>query len=708
MRSSARRRIGRVQSVSDVVVSHPTPKCDCKACQGWLQAQNSKNRPENRTPPSDFFGRFALPDRVVSEGVLKIPGVTFLTPHERGLLAAVADTLLPPTDLLNERADEVAVAQHVENHVGHCSRQIRATLRLALRCFDLQAFFRYGCGFLKISRDEREECLVRWRRSSFYPRRLLYKLLESNCNMVYYADSKIAQKVGFVTPPADPALPLPPFTADAEQDQFFETDVCVIGSGAGGAVVARELAEKGRSVLLLEEGDIYGLKDFGREAVEIVERIYHNAGMQMTLGAPCIILPTGRAVGGTTLINSGTCFRVPDKILKRWQNEFGLKALTSESLTPFFDRVEKRLHVSPVTDAVLGNNSKIFQRGLRAMGLEGFPLPRNAKGCNGSGMCCFGCPTDAKQSVNLSYVPQAVAAGAKLFVRCRAEKIIPKQGHGGEIHGHFLDALGLPKRKIHISAKSIVLAAGTLQTPYLLKKSGIAMHNRHVGRHLTIHPTGKIIGLFDEKVRAWEGVPQGYGYDGFAEEGTMFEGAFTPPSFASVNLGLPPMENKRAMENYERLASFGFLISDEARGFVRWMPGGEPLIFYSIQKKELQRYLKGIRFLCEVFFAAGAKEIYTGLKGLPTLTPETGLKPFDDFDLHRTDLEIAAFHPLGTCRMAADSSEGVVDSSGEVHGIRNLFIADGSIFPSSLGVNPQEAIMAFATRTAEFIHKNRL
>jgi choline dehydrogenase-like flavoprotein len=494
-----------------------------------------------------------------------------------------------------------------------------------------------------------------------------------------------------------------------EKDLFLEVDVCVVGSGAGGAVVAKELAEKGRSVALIEEGGYFGVKDFGREALDIVESVYHNAGMQTTLGWPCIVLPTGRAVGGTTVINSGTCFRLPEKVFARWENEFGLEDLTPDALAPYFERVERHLHVSPVAEEVLGNNSKIFRRGLEALGLKGAPLPRNAEDCKGSGMCCFGCPTDAKQSVHLSYVPQAVQAGAKLFVRCRVETIIPKLEHGGEVIARFLDpSSGMPARKLHVSAKAVVLAAGTLKTPYLLRKNHIALHNPHVGRHLTIHPTGKIIGVFDEDVRAWEGVPQGYGYDGLKEEGILFEGAFTPPSLGAINVSLPPLEHKEAMERYARVASFGFLISDEGRGWIRWLPNGDPLIYYSIHRRELDRYLKGIRFLCEVYLAAGAKKIFTGLRPLPVITPDAGLKGFDALTVRRTDLEISAFHPLGTCRMAADPNEGVVDSNGEVHGVKNLFIADGSIFPSSLGVNPQETIMAFANRTADFLHSQRL
>lgn len=630
------------------------------------------------------------------------------TRHERLILRTFAGALLPRTEILTESPDDIGLTDRVERHVALCPRSIQALFRLGLWLVEGACLVRTGRPFTRLSEEDRRRRLDRWRESKVYVRRLLYKLLETTTCAVYYAHPDISKKIGYTPPPAKPAGPLPPHTENPDKDIFLEVDVCIIGSGAGGAVAAKELAEKGRSVAILEEGAYYGLKDFGREAVEIVEEAYHNAGTQMTLGLPCIILPTGRAVGGTTIINSGTCFRLPDNVIARWRSEFGMTGLTPQGLAPYFERVERNLHVEPVEEAVLGNNSKIFRRGLEARGLKGFPLPRNVKGCQGLGMCCFGCPTDAKQSVNISYVPQAVARGARLFTRCRAERIIPKQCHGGEVIGRFLDARGRPQRRIHVSAKAVVLSAGTLKTPHLLRSNGIVLHNRHVGRHLTIHPTGKILGVFDEEVRAWEGVPQGYGYDGLHNEGILFEGVFMPPSLGSINVSLPPRIHKEMMEGYAHLASFGFLISDEARGWVRWLPNGEPLIYYSIRRREMQKYIKGIRFLVETFLAAGALRIFTNIKGLPPITPETGIAPLDNRTLKRTDLDIAAFHPLGTCRMAADPGQGVVDENGEVHGVKNLFIADGSIFPSSLGVNPQETIMAFANRIADFIHDSKL
>ena len=632
--------------------------------------------------------------------------MTCLTRYEKKILRDFADTLIPPTEILTESIDDVGLVDGVTHHLMCLPRHLRTLFRMVLLFFEAGGVLFRGLPFTCLARKNKDRYLEWWRATHIYPIKLMFKLVESLCHMQYYAQPSVVKKLGYA-PPATTRRGNPPKFFDIpEQDIFLKADVCVIGSGAGGAVVAKELAEQGRSVVILEEGGYFGIDDFGKEALEIVQKLYHNAGMQFTLGFPSIVLPTGKAVGGTTIINSGTCLKVPPRVLARWQEQFGLTELTPANLQPYFERVEKHLHVAPVAQEVLGNCARIFQRGLDKMGLQGAPLPRNAKECKGASMCCFGCPNDAKQSVNLSYIPQAIEKGAKLFTHCKVESIIPKQEHGGEVIGYFKGAKGI--RKIHVDAKVVVLSAGTIHTPCLLRKNHIALHNRHIGRHLTIHPTGKVIGFFDEEVRGWEGVPQGYSYDGYSAEGIMFEGVYTPPSFGSIYLDLPVLEHKRAIEKYKHMASFGFLISDNARGWVRSLPNGEPIIYYNLKKKEVDRFFKGIRFLTRVFLKAGAKIIYTGIPAASRITSEEELERFDQLTINRTDLDLSAFHPLGTCRMGANPEESVVNHVGEMHGVRNLFIADGSIFPTSLGVNPQETIMAFANRTADYIHKHRL
>lgn len=636
--------------------------------------------------------------------------------YERRILEVFTASLLQPSDLLKETPSDVALIDRVERHLGFLSPNVIKLFRLTLILFDGAALLLRGRRFVSLDPKGREEYMSRWKESRFYLRRVLYRLIESICYLNYYAVPEISKKIGFVPPPIAPRSKPVAYLDEKDlkgNDLWLRADVCVVGSGAGGAVVAKELAEKGRSVVILEEGSYFHIQDFGREPMDVVQRLYRNAGTEATLGLPLIILPTGKAVGGTTIINSGTCFRLPDPIIARWREEFGLKDLTSEGLKPYFDKVEDHLHVEPVADEVLGKNARIFARGLEKMGLKGAPLRRNVIKCSGAGMCCFGCPTDAKQSVDLSYLPRAIEKGAKLLTHCCVETVVPKGDHGGSVIARAVSSeTGKQVGTVHVDARVVVLAAGTLNTPRLLRRNHIAIHNSHIGRHLSIHPAGKIIALFDEEVRGWEGVPQGYYYDGLSSSGINFEGIFTPPSFGSFNLSLPPRKHREVMEQYRHLASFGFMVTDEARGWIRWLPNGDPVIYYSIRRKEVGKFVKALRFISKVFLSAGAREIFTGLRQLPIVTQETGLKGFDQLmeyrDVRRTDFELAAFHPLGTCRMGADPSRSVVDSYGEVHGLKNLFVADGSIFPSPLGVNPQETIMAFATRTAEYIHTQRL
>lgn len=629
----------------------------------------------------------------------------FLSRYEIRILDQFTQTLIPISTTPAQRPEEVRTVECIENHLGFLPKNYRLLFRFTLFLFELGAIFFSARPFTRLS--QKEPYLEKWRTSHIYPVRLLFKLLESISYVAYYSRPEVNQRLGFSPPPVPRPQTPSPFAGIPDKDLSLTADVCVIGSGAGGAVVAKELAEKGRSVIILEEGAYYSSQDFGKEPLEIVQKIYRGAGLQTTLGLPSILLPTGRAVGGTTLINSGTCFRLPDKVIERWQKEFGLLDLSPEILSPYFDRVEKNLHVSPVAEAILGNNAKIFRRGLENMGLQGSPLRRNAKDCQGAGMCCFGCPNDAKQSVHLSYIPQAIRHGAKLFTHCEVTSFIPRQKYGGEVIARFLDPhTGKHKHTLRVDAEVVVLAAGTLNTPRLLRRSGMAYH-RHIGRHLSIHPAVKVVGLFNEEVRGWEGVPQGFCYEGLSEEGLCFEGIFTPPSFGSAHLDLPPRLHQEVMNHYRHLASFGFMVTDEGRGWIRWLPNGDSLIYYSLQRREVAKFIKGIRFLSEVFFKAGAQKVFTGLHRLPVMTPET-LEALDTFSFHRSDLQLAAFHPLGTCRMGVDPSQSVVNGVGEVHSLQNLFIADGSIFPSPLGVNPQETIMAFATRTADYIDKYRL
>jgi choline dehydrogenase-like flavoprotein len=465
----------------------------------------------------------------------------------------------------------------------------------------------------------------------------------------------------------------------------IEADVCVIGAGAGGAVVAAELAEGGADVVVLEQGPRHDPDTFTARPPQMLARLYREAGQTLTLGTPPIVLPLGRGLGGTTLVNSGTCFRTPPHVLDRWRHDYGLE-LDSETLDPCFDRVERALSVSEVTPALAGRNAAVSLRGAAALGWSHGYLRRNARGCVGSGVCAFGCPTSAKQHTGITYVPRAAAAGARILTGVAVRRIEVRAGRVHAVHGRRADVS--QAEDIEVRAPRVVLAAGTIHTPLLLAANRLGGESGQLGRNLSVHPATAGFALMDEVVDMARGVPQSFYVDEWAGAGIMFEGIAGPPSYAAASLPLQGERHARAMRSYRHLAQVGLMVSDSSRGRVRAV-AGRPLITYDLDAADLDRFRTGIQHMRELFLSAGAREVY-----LPV--PE-GVAPER---VRARDLRLMAFHPLGTARADADPRRGVVDGDLRLHGLEGLYVADGSVVPSSLGVNPQITIMALATRLA--------
>ncbi|MDX6664479.1 MAG: hypothetical protein QOG68_685 [Solirubrobacteraceae bacterium] len=463
----------------------------------------------------------------------------------------------------------------------------------------------------------------------------------------------------------------------------IEADVCVIGAGAGGAVAAAELAEGGARVVVLEQGPAHDADRFSARPLEMMTRLYREAGQGMTLGWPPMVLPLGRGVGGTTVVNSGTCFRTPAAVLERWQREYGLEELSAETLDPAFARVEDALSIAEVTPELAGNNAAVARRGAEALGWSHGYLRRNAKGCVGSGVCAFGCPTSAKQHVGFTYIPRAEAAGAQIFTGADVRRVVVANGQARGVQARLADG-----GSIEVRARDVVVAAGTIHTPLLLERSGLAGESGQLGRNLAVHPATGGFALMDEVVDMARGVPQSFFVDEFAADGIMFEGVAGPPSYVAMSLPLSGDRHAAAMANYRRLAMFGLMVTDSSRGRVRSI-AGRPVIRYDLAKADLARFRTGLARLEELFRAAGAREVYLPLPH--GVTPERA---------RARDLKLMAFHPLGTARADARPAHGVVDGDLALHGVRGVHVADGSVVPSSLGVNPQLTIMALATRLA--------
>jgi choline dehydrogenase-like flavoprotein len=466
------------------------------------------------------------------------------------------------------------------------------------------------------------------------------------------------------------------------RSQRIEADACVIGAGAGGAVVAAELAEGGMSVVVLEEGHEHDADTFTASPPEMLASLYREGGQTMTLGAPPILLPLGRGLGGTTLVNSGTCFRTPPSVLDRWAREFGLD-IDEESLRPCFERVEQALSVSEVTPELAGGNAAVARRGAERLGWSHGYLRRNARGCVGSGVCAFGCPTSAKQHTGITYIPRAEQAGARIVTGAHVERVLVDHGRARGVRAQMASGAG-----VEVSSPRVIVAAGTIHTPLLLARSEIGKRSGQLGANLSLHPATAMFARMEEIVDMAHGVPQSFYVDEFAQEGVIFEGVAGPPAYAAMSLPLTGARHAEAMANYRHLAQFGVMVSDSSRGSVRAV-AGRPLIRYDLTNADLRRFRIGIARMRELFEAAGAREIFLPLPS--GVAPERA---------RLRDLKLMAFHPLGTARADARPTHGVIDGELALHGVHGVYVADGSAVPSSLGVNPQLTIMALATRLA--------
>jgi choline dehydrogenase-like flavoprotein len=476
-------------------------------------------------------------------------------------------------------------------------------------------------------------------------------------------------------------------------ERRIRVDACVIGTGAGGAPVAKELAEGGMRVAMLEEGEQFTTDDFTARPREMTARLYRDAGQTTTVGNVPIVMPLGSAVGGTTLVNSGTCFRTPAPVLDMWRERFGLEELSAAELDPYFRRVERELNVAQVPPEIAGRNADVVRRGTEALGWSGDYVWRNVRGCVGSGVCNFGCPTSAKQHVGLTYVPRAWDAGATTYTGTRARRI---NIHDGRATG--VEAATSGGGRLIVEAEIVIVACGAIHTPLFLRRQGLGGQSGELCRNLAIHPATAVRALFDERIDMARGVPQSYFVDEFADEGIMLEGAAGPPDYAAMSLPVAGARHRDLMLRYQHMSQFGLMVSDVSRGHVRER-GGRVEIRYDLCDEDARTFKRGVELLCELYAAAGATAMYPPVEGIGELAPDDQTR-LHEREVKPRDLTLMAFHPLGTARADARPAHGVVDASLKLHGCEGLYVSDGSVVPSSIGVNPQITIMALATRLA--------
>jgi choline dehydrogenase-like flavoprotein len=483
-------------------------------------------------------------------------------------------------------------------------------------------------------------------------------------------------------------------------------DVVIVGSGAGGAVLARELAREGRSVLVVEEGGHYSPAEYGAMTpTNSFRRLGRESGMSVAVGlgdTPLISLLAGKCVGGSSVLTGGVCFRIPNEVLHGWSTDLGLTGMTPEALDPFFSEVEHTCSVEEVPVHMRSRATELFVEGADKLGIPMKSMRRNTKGCRGAARCNFGCPHGAKMSVDVSFLPDAVAHGATVVSDALVERIDISGGRARGVRGRFLDGVtGEPRVRFEIRAKLVVVACGSMHTPILLRKSGL--DSKHIGRHLTLHPCVRIGALFDEQVDGWDGALQSVYTDHFIDEGLWFNGVYTPVNILAAAFPGVGREHRRLVKQMPNLAFFGGMVHDDGGGQVRRWFSREPLITYSMVKRDKARLLKAIHILAQMAFAAGAREVLAPIFGMPTVKKLSDLDFLLEDKIAANKIESMSFHPLGTAKMATSPDAGVVKPTGETWAVENLFVCDGSVLPTSIGVNSQLPIMTVAMKLARGI-----
>lgn len=488
--------------------------------------------------------------------------------------------------------------------------------------------------------------------------------------------------------------------AEFERDVSDRAQVCVVGTGAGGASVALALARRGHSVILVEEGAYHLGGEMGpAPGAAVLDR---DLGRLRDSRGTAIGLRLGSCVGGTTALGSGTYEQPADDVLNGWAADQGVTDIDAAALRPYFQQIISDLEISAVPDTTYGRNAELLEVGARNTGYAGERVHRGAAGCLGSGVCLQGCPQDAKQAMHVSYVPRAIEAGAAVYTRARVSELLVSQGRAFGVAAEFIDAAGRPTgRKLRVVAERVVVACGALLTPHLLLRSGLGRGRPHLGKHLRLHPTARVAARFGGDVRGWASVPEGFAVRSLESQGISIRSHFPRPEELAPSIPGFGEVHKEVMSRVTRLGSFAATICEESTGTVRVGRRGRRSVRYRLREADRKRMLRAIGVTAELAFAAGAEEVYPALRSVPRLSSPDEARALADARTPLRDFRLDGWHPIGTVRMSDDPRRGATDSSGRLHGLRDLYVADASVFPGSTGPNPQLTVMALALRIAD-------
>ncbi len=483
----------------------------------------------------------------------------------------------------------------------------------------------------------------------------------------------------------------------------FDAEIVVVGTGAGGAVVGAELAQAGFDVLFVEEGGYHAPETFNAYLKESVPKLYRDGGATAILGRAPIPYVEGRCVGGSTTINGGMAYRPPTRILEHWEELTASSALGPAALEAAFLRVEEAVHVAPQRPESIGGDNRVQALGAAKMGWRYQETHRSQDTCVGTNTCMLGCPTGAKQSTLVSYMPRALEAGAGCLTEVKVDKLIIERGRAVGVRGRAIDPHTRRRtHRIEVRARAVIVACGAVQTPVLLQRHGLGRPSRQLGKNFLCHPNVKMAGVFPFEVQGWKGVSQGGQVREFHDQGIVLAENFVPPGIIAAPLPMIGSESWQLMQSYNHMVTGGVLVEDSTTGTVRRGPFGMALPRYDVTEYDKQRFVFGAKKMAEMWFALGAELVISPFMGRHhMLRSMDEVMAIDAADVRFEDLELFAVHLMGTARMGSRPERSVVDLAGQLWDLPGCYVADASVFPTAIAVNPQITIMALATRVAE-------